>query len=643
MAKARVRKLRSEGGGKPPHVANGRSAEPTEEGEGAVAQSGLVFVSARKPAVSDGTAEQEPVQEVQEPVACGKTAPAGDVVKQPPQTGGSTSVPSVDLRSPRGEFSLRIGSLDLARESILRTYMTLVLWPMFTALTILVVLMAQDAEEVGDMIASMEFILGSAVVMGVPLMLTSWFHGLYPKGSYGRFAAGTVFACLLVTWLVLVLVISDLQGGLAGLGAELRLEWALILVCLSPVFYFGATVSELVDDRAAWRKKMGAELKEPSPDLRSRFVDFDRRVGKFGKGNSEASRAYLKFLVIPVMLLVCSDCLLGRMDLEAKYLILSTISAMFATVLVFGTALVILRFLHGFYPCGSVSRAVFGISGVFVMIVFAWAVVMNSGLESELEQNGFIIDMTVLMLPVLMFVGFLVVFEASELKDCRRMYRRSVGLPVEPYVPAELYNRFDDFRTFYASFTNGSREGRIILYKYALEILAIVILVAIGVSVYESPSAGDLNETVRSYLNPPDLENRMQNMIIVLVALAVANTFWEFLAWSYREGSFARLAMSGVVALVASQWAYSFWSTLAKIIQSKWITDVINYIMFAAFGFIMIRAVREVYKGFLRNRNKYLQWRLSALKNEAPPAAHAPPQAPSSSDTAPRNVNGRGA
>jgi hypothetical protein len=76
--------------------------------------------------------------------------------------------------------------------------------------------------------------------------------------------------------------------------------------------------------------------------------------------------------------------------------------------------------------------------------------------------------------------------------------------------------------------------------------------------------------------------------------------------------------MSGVVAAFASQWAYYFWTSLAKLFQSGDLTRAINSIMFAAFGLIIVRAVWDLYKGYLRTRNEYVSWRLDRLKSEVP-------------------------
>jgi len=644
MATAKVRRLKKKETSKTEPVATEKPAPAAAAAKEVSSPSGTEPVASDKQAPGEGVAKEVFPPRGSEPAACEKTTPSTEAAKGVSPASGSPNVPPIDLSSPKAEFSFQTGSPRRARESILRSYMTLVLVPTVIVLAIIPHLKAQDTDGARSLVTSMEFILGATAVLGIPIMAASWFHGFYSKGSYGRFASGSIFALLLVLWLVLVLVASNLQNAIADFGAAFKAEWLFFLICLMPVFSFGRAVSELMDDRRAWRKKMGAGVKEIRLDLGSWFVDFDHRVGKFGKGNSAAWMAYLKFLFIPIIILISADCILNDLDLEAKSLIVASVSSMFGIVLLFGTAMVLLRFLRGFYPCGSLSRAVFGLAGVPVLILFAWKILIGSGIETELEQNHFVMDMSLVMLPALMYVMFFAVFELSELKDRRRAYRRSIGLPVKPYVPEEFYNRLNDFDPFYASFSTGTRRGRLVLYKYALEILVIIILVAVGISVYQSPSSEGLNERVRSYLNPIELDNRMDHMILILLLLAIVNTAWVFIACSYREGSFARLVLAGVVALLASQWAYSFWTTLAKIIQSRLAIDIINYAMFAAFGLIVVKAVWELYKFYLWSRNRYLEWRLVMLRDEV--AVSEPPVEPivlPSIGVSPGNLNGRGA
>ena len=618
MAKTKVRKLKEMGPSKAEPVVSDQLIPVNRVAEEAPPTSGSEPVASEKPVPTEGAANEVFMPSGPEPTACEGPTPSDVSLKEGPSPTESPAFAPLDISTAKAEFSLRIGSAQKARKSIIKGYLTMVLMPTVIVLAFICLLKTQNTAGARSLVASMEFMLGSIAVLGIPIMAVSWFHGLYPKGSCGRFASGSIFALLLGLWLVLVLVASNLQSAVADFGATLKLDWLSLVICLTSVFFFGRAVSEFVDDRRAWRKRMGAEVKRIRLDLGSPFLDFNRHLGKFSRGNSTAWMAYIKFLIVPLIMLVTADYILNRLDLEAKSAIVASVSSMFGTVLLFGTAMVLIRFARGFYPCGSLSRAVYGLASVPVLSLFAWEVLVGSGIEYELEQNYFILDMSLVMLPVLMYVMFVAVFEISELKDGRRAYRRWVGLPVNPYVPGDMYNRLNDFDPFYASFASGTKIGRYVLYTYAVEVLAIILLVAIGVSVYQSPDSGGLSEDVRSYLNPPVLDNSMDHMIFVLLILAVANTAWQLLAFSYRAGSFSRLALSGVVALVASDYAYNFWSALAAIFQSRDLTLAINSIMFATFGLIMARAIWELYKGYLRSRNKYLDWRLAMLRRESP-------------------------
>jgi len=260
-----------------------------------------------------------------------------------------------------------------------------------------------------------------------------------------------------------------------------------------------------------------------------------------------------------------------------------------------------------------------------------------------LAQNYFLIDMSVVILPVVMYVMFMVVFEVSEFIDGRRAYRRWIGLPVKPYTPAEKYDRFTDFDTFYASFAAGTRRGQRVLNTYATKLFAIIVLVALAISVCESPSNASTVEDLRSYFTPQELDGFMDHMIFVLLLLATANVAGVFFAWSYRDGSFSRLIMGAIVAILASQWAYYFWTSLAKILQPSEADKLIYIALFTSMALIIIRMMWEMYKGYLRSRNKYIDWRVALLRTEAALSAQSTsPTVCVSTTISPGNLNGRG-
>jgi hypothetical protein len=460
-------------------------------------------------------------------------------------------------------------------------------------------------------------------------MVVSWANGFYPKGSYGRLVSGSAFAVLLAVWLVLLLLASDLQEAVADYGPVLQLDRVLVLACLTSVFYFGHAASEFVGCRDAWRKSVGAEVKAAPIDLESGFLDFDPRIGKPTGGSSSAMKAYAMFLVVPTVVLVVADWVIGGMDLAAKDFLQASVDSMFGIVLLFGAVMVALDYFRGFYPSGSLGRTIPGLMGVSALSLYAWMVLIDSGIEDAFGRNHFVIDMYAVLLPVLMYVMFMAVFELSELADNRRGWHKGLGVPVKPCLPEEEYRCFHDFCCRYASFVAGAKKGRKVLDKYAFRrILVVIVLEAVVVSAYQYSGSADLRDSIGSILSDQTLSSHMDldQMVYVMVLLAVANTAGTFLAWSYREGSMSRLVMSGAVAAFASLWAYVFWGTLADSIAMDSLALAVRVVMVASIALACANAIWALRKGYLKNRQAYLRWRSTMLLKEA--GIELPPQAP---------------
>lgn len=332
----------------------------------------------------------------------------------------------------KADFSMRIGSLAEARKSIIKGYLLMVLIPTVALLVMIFLLNDQDANDAQGLISSMNYMLMVIAAMGLPALVVFWAHGLFPKGSFGRFASGVALAVLLTLWLVFLLLRSDLQAAVADLGIVMQLDRVLALVCLVPIFYLMQSVSELIDERTQWRKRTGTDVKTVPLDLHDWRLDFNPRIGKLANGNSSAMGAYVGFLVAPTIVLVIIAWLVGDMNLTASSTIEASIGSMFGTVVLIGAGIVCTRFIHGFYPRGSLGRMVFGLLSVLVLAVLAGELVLGSGIETAFEQNNFMIDMSTVMVPVLMFIAFIAVIEVSELVDNRRPWHMRIGMPVEP-------------------------------------------------------------------------------------------------------------------------------------------------------------------------------------------------------------------
>ena len=448
-----------------------------------------------------------------EPAATPSAPPAGDAAAEAEAAGPAPE--KIDLSSPMAEFGLRIGSLAEARRSMMLGYLGMVVAPTVILLLFISLLDGSGSDGAANLISAMERMLMVVAAMGLPVMVVSWANGLYPKGSYGRFASGSSFAVLLAVWFVLLLLESDLQEAVADYGPVLQLDRVLVLACLTSAFYFVHAASEFIGCRSAWRKSVGAEVKVATIDLESGFLDFDLHIGKLQGGSSSALKAYARFLVVPTVVLVVADWVIGGMDLAAKDVLQASVGSMFGIVLLFGAVMVVIGFVRGFYPSGSLGRTIPGLLGVSVLSLYAWMILLDSGIEDAFGRNHFVIDMHAVLLPVLMYVMFMAVFELSELVDNRRGWHKGLGVPVRPCLPEEEYRCFHDFCCRYASFVAGSKKGRKVVNKYAFRrILVVIVLEAVVVSAYQYSGSAELRDFIGLMLSDQTLSSHIRQQTL---------------------------------------------------------------------------------------------------------------------------------
>ena len=571
----------------------------------------------------------------------------------------------IDLSSLKTEFSLRIGSLVKARKSMTSGYLRMVLMPTVLVLAVISLLSGSTMNGVISLFGSMDYMLAVIAVMAIPIMVVCWANGLYPKGSYGKFVSALIFATLLCVWLILLLIESHLQDALAGFGmVAIQLEMPFIIVCLVTIFFFGRAIFELIDERKLWRKSLGAKVEIAPLNLKSRFLDFNPHIGKLNNGNSSAMKSYIGVLImysitLAVLAWAWKETILEN-NLGANNLIDTSFGMMFDTVLLFGIVMVFVRFIRGFYPRGSFGRMTFGLMGIPILLLFAWEILLGSGIQEAFRLSKFIVDMSAFILPMMIYILFITVIEMSELVDKRRSWHRKIGMRVEPYIPEERYGVLHDFRPRYASFVNGGKKGKKFLSKYIFrEISPIIIVAAILVSLVdiipgmfqgESPIFVAIVQTLLPFMTL--MANMLYNMVGALLILVVVGTSFVYLQKSYRKGSFSRLVFSMVFSLFSALWAYVFWGTIANGIMPPndidsvfdpanpagsmtgsilgsnlaMLSSLFVYIMYALIILAGIQALLAL-SVYVKKREEYLGWRLSMLEKEG--VIGNPPSAPS--------------
>jgi magnesium-transporting ATPase (P-type) len=205
------------------------------------------------------------------------------------------------------------------------------------------------------------------------------------------------------------------------------------------------------------------------------------------------------------------------------------------------------------------------------------------------------------------------------------------------------YKRHFDFGRRYASYAEGAKRAQKALNKYAFyRILLVVIVEVVVVSVYQYPGNSLISEDIKATF---DENFNVSSMVSVFLLLAAASTVGTFFTYSYKEGSFARLVMAGLVAACSVLWAMFYYGSIAAQVHPESTMWAILLIMGAALLITGARGLYELHTKFLMNRDWYLTTRLYLVGTEAKYIKPKPETAPGQVSTIapPGSLNGRGA
>jgi membrane protease YdiL (CAAX protease family) len=127
--------------------------------------------------------------------------------------------------------------------------------------------------------------------------------------------------------------------------------------------------------------------------------EFALGEGSLGRGIGSAVVAAVKYLAVPILLIVGFTTLVAEAGVDelAGQLGIDRITTY---LLVLGIPITALSFFRGYYPKGSRSRMTFGVLVAALVCVWIWVILMGGNLSLDLEEVGLSIS----------FVGLVMLF-----------------------------------------------------------------------------------------------------------------------------------------------------------------------------------------------------------------------------------------
>ncbi len=299
------------------------------------------------------------------------------------------------------------------------------------------------------------------VLLGIPVAVASFFKGYYKKGSLARMTFGLVEAGLVLLYLSVLLLSSNLprvfdliQYHPDLVGVYLALLYLVVLIA------FGYFI-ELFWFREEWLKAIGREIPAKPPLKENLATDFSLRIGIPPEAQREARNKLLLLIIIPSLLLILIPPLVSSLvDVQSEGLQLFAVLAnIVGSLLLLGLLLLPIAWMRGFYPKGSFGRLAFSLAYVLFLIVYIYLVLVGHGLNDWLFANGVHFDYDLMVLLIMIIPAFQAVEAIGELIDERKPWKARLGFAIKG-KPLNVDSMLLDFNLRTGKIGNGAKAAK---------------------------------------------------------------------------------------------------------------------------------------------------------------------------------------
>lgn len=128
--------------------------------------------------------------------------------------------------------------------------------------------------------------------------------------------------------------------------------------------------------------------------------EFSLELGNAGKGIVSSVLAAAKYVLVPIFVLTALTTLLSQMGGASMIADQIGTDRLKDHILILGVLISLLAFFRGFYPRGSLSRCVFGVTVSAMVCVWIWVLTMGGSISLGIDEVSFSIS----------YLGFVLLF-----------------------------------------------------------------------------------------------------------------------------------------------------------------------------------------------------------------------------------------
>ncbi|HEY3419820.1 MAG TPA: hypothetical protein VGK23_04635 [Methanomassiliicoccales archaeon] len=285
------------------------------------------------------------------------------------------------------------------------------------------------------------------VIFGSILAILSFFTEFYPAGSISRLLFGQVRAATIIVLGYTLLISFGMHEAFRAVGPDVDLVSLFYLFALLIVLGMLYLVCEWIDYRWVWKKSKAAIDRTPyvprrkhepeDPKAHRVWHDFRFRYGRLTKGMRMAKGALLRYVILPIAIVIVWKALISSMGNTMTDQLSGTLGTTVALLFLVGIPIAVMSFFKGFYSKGSVSRLSFSLIIVALLDVWIWYATLQGRFKADLGMIQVDVDYQPYVLLLIFGVSLWALYYVVEFISYRKDWISQGFQPVDEGKAAE--------------------------------------------------------------------------------------------------------------------------------------------------------------------------------------------------------------
>jgi hypothetical protein len=294
------------------------------------------------------------------------------------------------------------------------------------------------------------------LVFGSILTIISFFYSFYPAGSWSRLLFGQIRAAVEIVLGFVLFTGAGLHDAIRTAGPDIDLVSLFFLLVVAIGLGMLYIVGEWADNRQQWLRAKAAidgtpffpkrQVLPEDPNAHRVWHDFRFRYGRFTNGIRMASGAMIRFVIIPVAIVIIIQSLISSMGNTMTDQLSSTLGSTMTLLFLVGIPIAVLSFFKGFYPKGSVSRMGFSMAIVALLDLWIWFATLQGRFQADLGTVQVNVDYQPYVLLLILGVSLWALYYLVEMISYRKDWIAQGFQPVNESRAAERRLREKELR-----------------------------------------------------------------------------------------------------------------------------------------------------------------------------------------------------